>query len=135
MFEFLIFLASKFELIVFCNGESLTCTPVLDYIEADCAFFKRRLFQSHTLFIQEAYCVKYYDFLMQEGRNSDNTIIIESQVHNFCLNIYNGIPIRPYSDPDIAGDKELPYLANYLSVLEQVPSVNDEISKTIKRGL
>ena len=115
-YEFLDYVSKKYEIIVFCNGSDLYCKPVLDYIEKERLYFAHRAYGSYVLFENPTFSVKYYDFLMCDGRDSNNSVIVDSHVGTFCLRIANGVPVLPYSDTE-KGDEELIGLAKCLDEL------------------
>ena len=128
--EFLEFAAKRFELIVFCKGCELYCSPVLDAIEHNTKYFAHRVYGDHALFENPKFSVKYYDFLLTDGRSVDSTIIVDSNVGAYCLRLYNGLPIRPYLRPD---DTELIHLAKYLEEVRGARSVPEIIGSCVRR--
>ena len=127
------FLKKYFEVIVFCKGSELYCKPVLDTLESSCKYFAHRLYDNYVLFENQNFSVKYYDFLLKYDRTPKNTIIIDSNVDAYCLNLSNGIPICPF---DEGYDDELIRLARYLENIEKESNINQFIKKTLaKHGL
>ena len=128
--EFLEYISSKYELVVFCKGSELYCKPVLDSLEAKTNYFTHRLYGNHVLFDNQTFSVKYYDFLFTHGRTNDNTIIVESEVESYCLNLFNGIPISSFNEKS---DTELISLAKYLEDINKSPSIEKTIIASIKK--
>ena len=124
----------NYEIIVYCNGSSLYCKPVLDYIERDNTYFAHRLYQTHILFENSSYAVKLYDFIFSEGRNEDNTVIVEANVATYLLNMHSGVPISPF-DPSKTNDMEFIRIAKYLDKLATCPSITKEIQSCLNSVL
>ena len=128
--DFLEFIASRFELIVFCKGSELCYKPILDYLEANMKYFSHRLYGNYVLFDNQYSSVKYYDFLLTYGRTKENTIIVDSGVNTYCLNLYNGIPTSSFINQH---DVELISLAKYLEEIKEVANVEKHIRSTIEK--
>ena len=136
MFEFLENISDRFEVIVYCKGGEEYCSSILEAIEKKKTYFSHKLYKDHVLFENLKYSVKYYDFLMGNGRSVDNTIILDQNVGVFCLNMFNGIPISPFlsSRTDIY-DIQLACVAQYLEHLKDVPSICDAISASLREAM
>jgi len=136
MYEFLEYVSEMFEVIVYCKGNKAYCSPILDAIEEHKKYFAHKLYHNHILFENQKFSVKYYDFCFSDDRSNDNTVIVDKDVGIFSLNMFNGVPIPPYlnNKADIY-DVELAYVAQYLEHLKDVPSVNAEISTTLRETL
>lgn len=132
MLEFLDFLSESFELIVFCSGSELYCSPVLDAIEAKRKYFAYRLYGSHVLFENQKFSVKYYDFLMAGSRSVQDTIIVDCDVGTYCLNLSNGVPVSPFVT---GSDFELVHLAKYLEGMRDAKDVSAIVSRSFKKYL
>ena len=131
MREFLNQVSEKYEIIVFCSGSSLYCKPVLNYIEEEKKIFSHRLYNSHVLFDNSSFAVKYYDFLLSEGRTVDNLVIVEVNPASYSLIMCSGIPIAPYKVSQ-TNDQELARLANYLEFLASSSSIHQTISASVQ---
>ena len=127
--DFLELMSKDYELIVFCNGCELYCSPVLDAIEHNHKFFAHRIYGDHALFENQEYSVKYYSFLFASGRNSNNTIIVDSRVGIYSLKLLNGAPILPFTGE---GDHELISLTKFLEDLRSVKSVHETFEYAIR---
>lgn len=135
MKEFLEFASEFFELVIYCKGSEVCCSPVIDHIEEDTKYFSYRVYNNYVLFENPRYSVKYYDFLFSEGRSNNNTIIIDSDIGEFCLNIFNGIPIKPFDPAAKKADHQLPFLGKYLMKIKDVSSVCEKIGMTVKKAV
>ena len=93
-------------------------------------YFSHRLYGNYVLFDNQYSSVKYYDFLLTYGRTKENTIIVDSGVNTYCLNLYNGIPTSPFINEH---DVELISLAKYLEEIKEVPNVEKHIRSTIEK--
>ncbi len=128
MHDFLEFVCDRFEVVVFCKGSELSCSPVLDAIEGGCKrrFFAHRLYSDYVLFDNPAFSVKYYDILLKDGRRlAKDVVIVDSNVGAYCLDLYNGVPIYPYSGAET--DRQLVALAKCLEELKKCEDVPDTI--------
>ena len=123
LYEFLDFTAKNFEVIVYCSGSDLYCSPILDEIESTHKYFAHRIYNDHIFLENNSYSIKSYDFLFSRGRTEHNTIIVEHSVASFCLNTANGIVISKFL-PEDSGDKELTRLAKCLEELSYKPSMS-----------
>ncbi len=116
-------MSELYELVAYCDGDELSCAPVLDYIERDKRYFAHRLYSQHALFKNTSFTVKYYGLLLRDGRSLENMVLVESKVPTYCLHIHNGIPIKAYHGHEQEEDRELVYLASSLAELATVASV------------
>ena len=135
MHEFLEYVSKKYELIVFCNGDETTCSGVVDYIESEKKYFEFRFYKNHVLFDNPNFCIKYYDFLLTGERSLENFVIIDSKVPTYCLHIFNGIPIKPFSTTTAKVDSELIFLAKFLTELEAVSNVQLILGTTVRSSI
>ncbi len=131
LLPFLDFLASHFEVIVFCKGLPMYCAPVLDALESEKRYFAHRVYGNHTLFENQQFSVKYYDFLISAPRTVKNTIVVDSHVGAYCLNLANGLPATPFTGAAL--DSELVRLAKFLEGLQKADDVSQVIGSTLKR--
>jgi len=133
LFEFLDNMYKEFELVIFCKGSEICCKPILDSIESKKQYFSHRIYNDFVILENPTYCIKSYDHLFYEsGRTSDNTIIIDACISNFCLNLSNGLPIQEFnSDYETQNPTELLELAGYLEFLNNQPNICDTIKSTI----
>ncbi len=127
LIEFLEYVSRNYEIIVFCNGSPLYCSPVLDFIERKKKYFAYRLYNNHVLFENATFSVKYYDFLLSEPRTIHNTVIVESHVGTYSLLINSGVPVTPYNSAS-GTDQELVLLAGFLERILFEDSIYEYIS-------
>ncbi len=134
LYEFLEYIAPQYEIIVFCNGSPLYCKPILDFLEKDRTYFAHRIYDSHVLFENPSYAVKYYDFLISKDRSLDNLVAVEAHVQTFALLMACGVPIEPFGSMK-KEDEELVKLGKYLDELADVESINMKIKDTVNSTL
>jgi len=126
--EFLEYVGKKFELIVFCKGSEMYCKLVLDLLESEKQYFSHCLYSNYVLFENQNFSVKYYDFLLTNGRTLSNTVILDCGVEPYCLCLYNGIPVLSFENEH---DTELIHVAKYLDDI----SKSKDIKKTLTNSL
>ena len=131
LLEFLEFAASRFELIVSCNGSESYCSGILDAIEKRRKYFTYRIFNYHVLLENTSYIVKDYSFLVSKGRTGDDIAIIDHSVAAFCFEMNNGVLVEKYVPKDEDNDNELIGLAKCLEELAAQPSVKNYIKQFI----
>ena len=102
------------------------CVPVLDYIEKKKPYFAYRLFNSHVIFENADFSVKFYDFLFSKERKIDSCVIVESKMPTYSLCVNCGIPISPFVHNSKI-DEDLIHLAHYLNELAVCPSTCTKI--------
>ena len=124
----------RYEIIVFCNGSSAYCKPILDYIEKENKYFAHRIYSEHVLFDNSLYSVKFYDYLLTDGRTDDNTVIAEVNAATYIMKMKIGIPVTP-RNALMQNDIELIYLAKYLDKLANCSSIVQEISASLNTAL
>ncbi|MDR3547020.1 MAG: HAD family hydrolase [Candidatus Pacebacteria bacterium] len=134
LIEFLEYVSNSYEIIVFCNGSTIYCSHVLDFIERQRRYFAHRLYNNHVLLENSTFSVKFYDVLLNEQRTLHNTVIVESQVATYSLLIYSGVPMLPYKAAE-AGDRELVRLASFLDQMLKVDSVFGYISGKVRHAM
>ena len=133
LYQFLDYISEKYEIIVYCNGSAIYCNRILDYIERNKKYFAHRLYNTHVLFENSSFSVKYYDFLFHPTRTTENTVIVETHVATYLLNLYSGIPVAPYKG-DNPDDVELARLAKYLTSLAKCEDISLEIKMKVHRS-
>ena len=133
LFDFLDFLADRFEVIVFCTGSEFYCSAMLDAIESKRRYFAHRAYNDHVLFENCNYVIKDYNFLFTKDRSKDNTIIVEHSVATFCMKMYNGILVPQYVPENKANSGDLVELAKCLEDLNSKPSVKTHIKGVVSR--
>ncbi len=120
---------------MYCSGGDLYCKPILDCIERDCSYFAHRVYGTHVLFENSSFSVKFYDFLLSHGRSPANTIIVDSHVATFALNVRCGVPAAQFADPAAKSDDELVRLARYLDTLSECENISETIMSTVNSTL
>ena len=134
LYEFLDYVSKDYEIIVFCNGGSIYCSGILDRIESQKKYFAYRLDNTHVVFENTNFSVKFYDVLFGAKRTINNTVIVDSNVGSYSLNLFSGIPMLPYKTYDPT-DKELIHLANYLDTLAKCDSIQCTIKEKVQQTI
>lgn len=132
--EFLEYVSKNYEIIVFCNGSPLYCSSALDYIERHQKYFAHRLYNDHVMFENSAFSVKYYDFLFDDHRTLQSTVIVETHVATYSLLMNSGVPIAAYNPGNLM-DKELVRLAGFLDRLLAEDSIPSYIGGKVRQAV
>lgn len=130
MHEFLAYISSKYEVIVFCSGSSLYCDIVLDYIESSSKYFAHRVYNTYVMFEHDNHSVKYYKFLLSPERTPANTLIADISAEVFALELNSGITTSPYREMNLA-DRELLVLANTIDKTIETGNVSLTIEELL----
>lgn len=117
--EFLNFVASRFEVVIFTASLGLYCNPLMDYLDPEGKLGKLRLFREHCSKANGAY-IKDLSLL---GRPLDRIAIVDNSPVAYYFQSRNAIPIVSWFDDD--GDKELWELLPLLRNLAECQSVYD----------
>ena len=128
------YVSKKYEIVIFCGGSQLYCTPVLNFIEEKRKYFAHYISNDYVLFDNANFTVKYYDFLLHKPRTLKNTVIMESHVATYSLLLYSGIPVSIYKSICIA-DKELIEIAKFLDILAESEDINKTIRQKVQEAI
>lgn len=117
--EFLSFVATRFEVVIFTASLGLYCTPLMDFLDPEGRLGKLRLFREHCSKANGAY-IKDLSLL---GRQLERTAIIDNSPVAYYFQSRNAIPIVSWFDDE--NDKELWELLPLLKSLAECVSVYD----------
>ena len=95
---------------MFTAGIQSYADQILDYIDKDKQFFKRRLYRQDCIQLQEFF-IKDLDIFLD--RKKEDMIIVDNSILSFAFNLDNGVPINSYNGTE-KDDKELLYLISFL---------------------
>jgi CTD small phosphatase-like protein 2 len=111
-------LAQLYEIIVFTAGTKAYADHILDYIDPKNTIFKRRLYRTDCILVEQFF-IKDLDIILDRERSE--MIIVDNSILAFAFDLDNGVPINSYmgTEPD---DKELLFLYSFL---EEVASAKD----------
>lgn len=125
---FLDYCLEHFDLYIFTASRKEYADCILNYIERDKRYFKRRFYRDNCIIIKERIFIK--DLRIFQNLELKNTVIIDNSLYSFTNQLSNGILITSfYHDPL---DKELIHLKNYLdnmrlAYVEDVRTINRKV--------
>ena len=112
--EFLEYVSSIFEVVIFTASLSEYANPLLDFVDQNkkCNF---RLYREHCCTFSNGFTNSFTKDLKKLDRDMKNLLIVDNNPKSYMLNKDNGIPIKTWVE-DI-NDKELYRLIPYLIFL------------------
>ena len=119
--EFLKYVKSRFELIVYSSFNGFFLDGIINSLERMEKFFVHRFDEDFCLFANISYSIKCLDFLLA-NRSLADIIMIDQTVRALPLTPDNLIPISAYDSLNPA-DEELPKLAILLDLVASAPDV------------
>ena len=103
-------LADLYEIVVFTAGVKTYADPILDKLDPEKKFFKKRLFRTDCIQVEEYY-IKDLDIFL--GRDKKDIVIVDNSIMSFAFDLDNGVPISSFMGTE-EDDKELLYLISFL---------------------
>lgn len=121
-------LASLYEIVVFTAGIKDYADPILDWLDPDRKYFKKRLYRTDCIQVDQFF-VKDLDIILD--REQEEMVIVDNSIVSFAFNLDNGVPINSFvgTEPD---DKELLFLYSFLEELASVPDVKKPIADAFR---
>ena len=99
-----------YEIIVFTAGQKDYADPILDYIDPHKKIFKKRLYRTDCIQVENIF-IKDLDIILDRDRA--NMIIVDNSILSFAFDLDNGVPINSYMGTE-EEDKELLFLYSFL---------------------
>ena len=121
-------LAEFYEIIVFTAGEKEYADNILDHIDPENKIFKKRLYRSDCIEIDNFY-IKDLDIILDRDR--ENMVIVDNSILSFAFNLDNGVPINSFMGTE-QDDKELLFLYSFLEEVKDSPDIRDKIKESFK---
>lgn len=121
-------LSSMYEIIVFTAGTKEYADHILDYIDPTKKIFKRRLYRTDCIQI-ENFFIKDLDIILD--RDKERMVIVDNSIVSFAFDLDNGVPINSYMG-DEENDRELLFLYSFLEEIATVPDVRVPIAAAFK---
>ena len=129
----------KCELVIFTSSNKKYAEKIIDEIEKDKKYFKKRLYRENCVLIGSAYVKD----LSKLGRDLSKTIIIDNDFVSFYLQQENGILIKPFTGKNNEqNDKTLFNLYNIIlkiikepfqDIRIEIEKYREEIKNTINK--
>lgn len=117
--EFLDFISTRFEVVIFTASVSVYCNPVMDFLDPDGRLGNLRLFREHCSIVNKSH-VKDLTFL---NRDLNRVVIIDNSPVCYMYQQRNALPVLSwFDDPN---DRELLKLLSVLAELCTCSSVYD----------
>jgi CTD small phosphatase-like protein 2 len=121
-------LAEFYEIAVFTAGEKEYADNILDHIDPDKKIFKKRLYRTDCLEIDNFF-IKDLDIILDRER--ENIIIVDNSILSFAFDLDNGVPINSFLGTE-QDDKELLFLYSFLEEIRDIPDVRTKIRESFK---
>lgn len=99
-----------YELVVWTAGVKDYATPILDEIDKDGVFFKKRMFREECIKADQFF-IKDLDIILD--RPKESMVIVDNSILSFAFDLANGVPINSYMGTEDE-DKDLLYLVGFL---------------------
>eukprot|EP01017_Pseudomicrothorax_dubius_P030217 TRINITY_DN3749_c0_g4_i2.p1 TRINITY_DN3749_c0_g4~~TRINITY_DN3749_c0_g4_i2.p1 ORF type:complete len:440 (+),score=112.49 TRINITY_DN3749_c0_g4_i2:44-1363(+) len=109
--EFLKRMAEMFDIVVYTAGADYYANAILNHIDPNKVFLSDILSRKNCMETKNGFVIK--DLRIIRNRELKDIVIVDNLSHSFGFQIENGIPILEFLDDP--NDKELFYLANYLT--------------------
>ena len=121
-------LATMYEILVFTAGEKDYADPILDYIDQNNVLFKKRLYRTD--------CIKLENFYIKDlgiilDRKREKMCLVDNSILSFAFDLDNGIPINSFIGNE-EDDRELLYLYSFLEEASKEPDVRVNIRENFK---
>ena len=116
-----------YEIVLFTAGSESYAEKVKDCIDPDGKMIVKTLGSSSCILTEEGVYVK--DLRIFADRNLKNIVIIDDKVTSFAFQLYNGIPVTPFSGEP--GDDEFKFLITYLQELYEYEDLRHGNKKNI----
>ena len=121
-------LAEFYEIIVFTAGEKEYADHILDQIENGKKIFKRRLYRSECIQIDNFF-IKDLDIILDRER--ENMVIVDNSILSFAFDLDNGVPINSFMGTE-QEDSELLFLYSFLEEAKDANDIRDKIKESFK---
>jgi len=93
--KFLDYAEQEFDLVVFTASEQQYADVVIDYLEKDKKYFKKRFYRNHCVFIEPGLYIK--DLRIFSGiKKLEDIIILDNSLFSFANQLNNGILITSF---------------------------------------
>lgn len=85
--------------------------PILDQIDPDKQFFKKRMYRTECVRADQFF-IKDLDIILD--REKANMVIVDNSILSFAFDLSNGVPINSYIGNEDE-DKDLLYMVSFLT--------------------
>jgi CTD small phosphatase-like protein 2 len=121
-------LSKLYEIIVFTAGTKPYADHILDYIDPEKKFFKRRLYRTDCILVEQFF-IKDLDIILDRERSE--MIIVDNSILAFAFDLDNGVPINSYMGTE-DDDRELLFLYSFLEETASVKDVRKPIADSFR---
>ena len=104
-------LSKLYEIIVFTAGVQDYADNILNYIDPEKQYIKKRLYRTDCIQTSDGVYVKDLDIFID--RDKENIIIVDNSILSFAFDLDNGVPIQSFFGTE-EDDKELLFLMSFL---------------------
>jgi len=126
--EFLKSMSLLYEIIIFTAGADYYANAIINYLDPGKELISDMLTRQNCMETKNGFVIK--DLRIIRNRELKNVVMVDNLAHSFGLQIDNGIPILEFIDNPY--DKELKYLAEFLTYLAEADDVRDSIRGKIR---
>jgi Dullard-like phosphatase family protein len=127
LFEFLDFCVDHFDLVIYTASCSDYADPILDYLEKDKKYFKRRFYREHCILYRNLYLKDLSIF----NKPLTQTLIVDNCIFSFAYYLSNGVLITSFYND--AEDLDLLSLVEFFkSSILNCPDVRIELESTFE---
>jgi CTD small phosphatase-like protein 2 len=117
-----------YEIVVFTAGVQEYADKILDQIDPEKAYIKKRLYRQDCIQVED-YFIKDLDVFID--REKENIIIVDNSIMSFAFDIDNGVPIQSFYGNE-EDDKELLFLMSFLEEAFYQQDVRTSVSEAFK---
>ena len=121
-------LAEMYEIVVFTAGEQEYADVILDYLDKENKFFKKRLYRQDCIGLN-GFFIKDLDIILDRQR--EEMIIVDNSILSFAFDLDNGVPINSFMGTE-EDDKQLLYLFSFLEEAVVAEDIRVNIRESFK---
>ena len=117
-----------YEILVFTAGEKDYADPILDYIDQNNVLFKKRLYRTDCIQLENFY-IKDLGIILDRSR--EKMCLVDNSILSFAFDLDNGVPINSFVGNE-EDDRELLYLYSFLEEASKEPDIQVSIRENFK---
>lgn len=117
-------------MVVFTAGVKDYADPILDKIDPEGVYFKKRLYRDSCIKCDQFF-IKDLDIILD--REKTNMLLVDNSILAFAFDIPNGVPINSYMG-DEEDDKDLLYLVSFLEEAFYADDIRVPCENSFKLG-
>ena len=122
-------LSKLYEIVVFTAGVQDYADNILNYVDPEKQYIKKRLYRTDCIQTSDGVFVKDLDIFID--REKENIIIVDTSILSFAFDLDNGVPIQSFLGTE-EEDKELLFLMSFLEETFYHEDVRKAIGESFK---